>query len=56
MKTVGVRSTPTGSVEDVKRQVTVREYWVQSSDGKWQQITEEQYEVAAPNATLEVCR
>ena len=56
MRTVGMRTTPTGGVEEVKQQETVREHWVQDNDGSWHKITEEQFEVAAPNVMLEVCR
>lgn len=56
LKTVGMRSTPTGGVEEIKRQEAVREYWVQAADKTWHKITEEQYEVAAPNVTIDLCR
>ena len=55
LKPGGMRTTATGAAEEVRQQVSVREYWVQATDHSWHQITEGQYEVAAPNVTLEVC-
>jgi hypothetical protein len=55
-KTVGTRPTVGGGVEEIRRDVTVREYWVRAVDNEWYRISEEQYEVVVPNATVDVCR
>ena len=52
----GVRSTPTGGVEPIERQVPVRQFWVESTDRHWFRITEAEYEVATPDRALQVCR
>ena len=54
LKPGGMRTTATGAAEEVRHQISVREYWV-PTDQSWHQITEEQYKVAGPNVTLEVC-
>ena len=55
-RTVGTRPTARGGVEEIRRDVTVREYWVRAVDNEWYRISEEQYEVAVPNATIDICR
>jgi hypothetical protein len=55
LRPAGTRATPTGGMEEVQRQVRVREYWVQSKEQRWYRISEDKYEVTVPERSIEVC-
>src|SRR5262249_56711645 len=52
-----IRTTETGRIEeDVRQSRTVREYWVQSREGKWYRVSAEQYRNAETGRELGVCK
>jgi hypothetical protein len=52
-----MRTTETGRIEeDVRQSQTVREYWVQSREGKWYRVSAEQYRNAETGRELGVCK
>ena len=52
-----MRTTETGRLEeDVRQSRTVREYWVQSREGKWYRVSAEQYRNAETGRELGVCQ
>ena len=52
-----IRTTETGRIEeDVRQSRTVREYWVQSREGKWYRVSAEQYRNAETGRELGVCQ
>ena len=52
----GFQTSGSGRLEEIQVPVAVREYWVQSSDGKWFRVPPEQYEAAAIDQPLRLCR
>lgn len=51
----GLRTTGTGTVEEIKETIQVRQYWIKSTAGSWYRVDEAQFEAAAPNQTIQVC-
>ena len=50
-----IRTSETGwREEDVRRSMTVRDYWVQARDGGWHRLAE-QFRAAEIDRTLELC-
>jgi hypothetical protein len=52
-----MRTTETGRLEpDLRQSRTVREYWVQTSEGTWYRVSAEQFRAAEIGRELEVCK
>ena len=51
----GVRTTETGRIEELPM-VIVRDYWVESEDGRWHRVSVEDFNAAEVGGRLEICR
>jgi hypothetical protein len=52
----GMRTGPTGTVTDDRREVIVTEYWVRGRDGRWYEVNAGQFAAVEPGQTLSLCR
>ena len=52
----GLRTTETGRVVEVYRDVFVREYWLKDAQGRWDQVSEAAWRAAEVGRPAEVCR
>ena len=52
----GVRTSPTGSVVEDRREVIVPEYWVLGRDARWYQLSATEWQAAEPGRALSFCR
>src|SRR6266508_5509124 len=51
-----IRTSETGRLEeDVRKSMTVREYWVEAREGTWHRVSAEQFRVAEVGHALETC-
>ena len=50
------RTSPSGRLDEEVRPTLVREFWVQSDDGNWHRISEQQYRATAIGDSMEICR
>ena len=52
----GLRTTETGHLREVYREVLVREYWLKDAEGHWDQVSEAAWRAAEVGRPAEVCR
>jgi hypothetical protein len=52
----GIRTGPTGSVVEDRREVLVPEYWVLGRDARWYQLSAAEWQAAEPGRALSFCR
>ncbi len=50
------RVTATGTVEETKEIVPVREYWLRDQAGTWHRVSEAEFRTAAVGQSMDVCR
>lgn len=56
MEPGGLRTTETGQLREVYREVLVREYWLKDARGHWAPVSEAAWRVAEVGRPAEICR
>ena len=56
MEPGGLRTTETGQLREVYREVLVREYWLKDAQGRWDLVSEAAWRAAEVGRPVEVCR
>ena len=52
----GVRTSPTGSVEEIRVPEVVREYWVRGQDGTWYRVLADRFRAMEVGDSVKLCR
>ena len=52
----GLRTSPTGTVEELRVPEVVREYWVRGQDGTWYRILADRFRAMEVGDSVELCR
>jgi hypothetical protein len=50
-----IRTTETGRIEEAVRPTLIGEYWVRTREGRWRQVSHDQFQSAEIGAPLQVC-